>query len=233
MTRLATNGFEGGVLATDGWTGGGTHGAYDSTIKNTGANSYKFTSGSVPGTDLITRAVAAVLDRTYWHRVYWRAASATPTGTHMILEVATNAGGFWSEIDFNAIAGKLSWQRTGGPGNQDLGITVVAGQWYCIDYGVRHNTAGTATFEVWVDNVQKGSFSAASGFGTVWQKVVLGNDASANYTTDAWWDDYAVNDDQGASPDNGRIGTIQTADNTTKPAIAGWFDPLLNRKMWF
>ena len=224
MARLYTGGAELGHAQADGLTINGAP-TIDTAVKRTGAASYKATAVNA----YHQRAFTGVLDRAYFFRCYYQ-FSNNPTGLHRLAKVMTAAAGGILFLEF--LNGSRVLRITNSAGTVQATGTIVlnAGTWYQIEIMVDVPAAGNTPVEIRVDGVTEISGSFALGNTAPGQYRFGCTDGNLGGITALYYDDIAINDDQGSDqnswPGAGSVyALLGAADPGTGTATTNWTKP--------
>ncbi len=213
MARLWTAGFESGVayatgLGPDGISGLGTLSFVTSPVRS-GAFALGVPS---PGNPTLRFTIAGVLGRTYFVRAYIR------VDTLFDAQFGILGLGLSNQAYIHLTTSGTLQLRVGTLGNTQVGSDSAAlnlGQWHMVEMSASTSVGGTDTAAARLDGVQ-----FASGTGLTFSDssldhancgVVTGGPGGSSPPTtgQAYIDDLAVNDDQGASqnswPGSGKV----------------------------
>ena len=191
MTRLFTSDLESASFATEGLVASGgiafaTDRAHVSTrsLKVTGSGQYA------------TRAFSGVSGRDYFARVYVQLDTLPPSGVQGVLEWAS-ADGAWMNLAITgtgAVFGEASDVGAMGPSAPMLTVDT----WHRVEMRIRVNTAANDEFEVRFDGATMfGGTQFGAWTSTNLSALDFGNHAGGDAV--AWYDNFALNDNQGAS----------------------------------
>jgi hypothetical protein len=199
MTRLATIGFETGHLVSEaGWHSqssgqetvqaapAGMSGAYALRHVNpTGASTWA--QFQIPGD-------VSVLDSTTGFIRFKLKFDALPTGNCTIFAILNSAANIlYNAIQFDNATDQLK-ASSGSPG----GPTLVTGQVYVVQFKLDVNTAGS-TAELIVDGTTIYSGAVTLTSNTTQSFIRFGTGTSDAAAPTWWYDDVAVNNDQGSA----------------------------------
>lgn len=215
MSRLLTAGAEGNDATLDGISIGGA--TVVSDVVRSGVYAYKCTTDSFGNAAAISFVISRTLGRTYYHRMYVRFDGLPASGSVDIITVS----GFTATITSGG-ALQLWNSGTSTQVGSDSATTIVVGTWYRIELSAKiQSGASDDSAELRLDGITVATatnVSAATGdTGQVSMGWAILNANNANNTLRI--DDIAVNDDQGANPQNSWPGEgkivllVPTSDN--------------------
>jgi hypothetical protein len=223
MARLFTSGAELGHVQAEGFTTPGAGGAptFETTIKRTGVASLKSAAVNQYG----NRALTTVLGRTYYFRFYYQ-FSNNPTALHRPFTTLTS-GIILEMVNTTRVLRILNLSAT----TLATGTTVLnEDTWYRIEVAVNVPAAGNGTVELKIDgNVEIASASYSIGNSAI-TGCRFGFGGNAGGITALYFDDMAINDDQGSDqnsyPGAGSVyALLPAADPQTGTAFANWTKP--------
>lgn len=218
MARLFTSGFE----ARDSLVGG-TLGLIDvnnqfsasgfsaeTTVVRSGSASAKLDSGAGNTAPLIGYQFTGVLGRSYFVRACVR-LPAFPTAQTAVLEIRTTAGVNLVSIRVSTAGVVSLWNESGTPAQiGSNGPTLLVDTWYRLELSVNvASGSGDDSAEAMVEGVSFASATAQT-IGTVAVgQIFLGWKTAPGANKVIYFDDFAVNDDQGSSqtswPTEGKV----------------------------
>lgn len=216
MARLVTSGFEIYVADTGSGTGapdGGNPGfatvSRVTTGQRSGTGCLRINTSNAAGYNIYS--VAGVNGRGYWARAYVKIASVPNAPIRLLyLTVANNAGGAMLDT-----TGHVYHQQAPGT----LSPALNDGVWHRIEvYTFFSATQASRAWELRVDGTTISSGTAQTDDSTAPTLLYVGWDASQS--ADIYFDDVALNDDQGAAPHNTWPGAgyviclLPSSDNT-------------------
>jgi hypothetical protein len=223
MARLFTSGAELGHVQAEGFTTPGAGGAptFETTIKRTGVASLTVAAVNQYG----NRALTTVLGRTYYFRFYYQ-FSNNPTALHRPFTTLTS-GIILEMVNTTRVLRILNLSAT----TLATGTTVLnEDTWYRIEVAVNVPAAGNGTVELKIDgNVEIASASYSIGNSAI-TGCRFGFGGNAGGITALYYDDMAINDDQGSDqnsyPGAGSVyALLPAADPQTGTAFANWTKP--------
>lgn len=230
MARLYTMGFETQIFSStpalhgegdlgsgNTVTSAGTQG-HDTSVQRSGSACASFAAGSQNRLDL---AITGVLDRTYYYRGYVRFSDATPSAQYQIISPFTTSVPVTVRINTN---GTLTLNDST---NAQIGAASAAlsdNTWYRVELKIMVPTAGNGQVELRVD----GTTVAASTYAVTniaLSALRFGCLTAAGSGT-VYFDDVAINDDQGANqnswPGSGKVILLKP---TSQNSIGNWEGP--------
>ena len=223
MARLYTSGFELGHVQAEGLTASGTP-TFDTSTFRTGAASLAVNAAST----YAYRSFTGATGRGYYARAYLRVA-ATPTAEIRLLTFATSSA--LSTLNANVRVGtdlKLVLRDTNGTVVYTDATARSSGQWYQVELFINVAAAGNSSVELRVDNVSVYSSASFAASNTAPGVLVFGQTTATAPGTTVFFDDVALNDDQGASqttwPGAGEVRYLRPASDPGSSS-ANWTKP--------
>ena len=200
MARLYTSSLELGDAVSSGLTLTGA--TITADRPRTQARSLKTTGVDQYG----ARAFTGVTARNYYARCYFNAEDLPSGGNRLgVIEWVSTGGN--TVIVYVLATGAIGVQGTGFTTRTSATGLVVPDTWYRLEMRCLVNTAGTDEIEVRLNGTTVLTTEAANWSTTVLSAVRFGNDYDSPVA--AWYDDMALNDDQGANqnswPGDGRV----------------------------
>ena len=225
MARLATTGFEVQHISPDAELGplsGATTGSptiTTSTVRS-GAAALSVPASSWWRID----GFAPTLGRSYFLRTYVRFSSVAPSATLPLVSFYGSGVNAWSVS--MTTGGSLGIFQADFGAQVGSGTTLSANTWYRVEVEWNIPAASTGTLGLYVDGTQIArSTTADVNNSTTSTQCYIGNDAATGVTV--FFDDIALNDDQGANqntlPGAGNVVMLKpTSDNAVG---TGWEAP--------
>jgi hypothetical protein len=167
---------------------------FDTTIKRSGAASFKANSGANNSSSVIRSAGVTPNDRWQYNRCYFYITALPTSDLQIISELV--AVSLTSAGKIKTSNGQLSTN------------TVSLNTWFCVEQAIRNDTTtGTRRHKVRLDGTDVGTeYTTTAGALTDRTSYGVCNTATGTFTL--YWDDYATNDDQG-SLNNTWVGTAE------------------------
>lgn len=214
MARLATCGFEMGLFPTganasegEGFLPGGVPTSDAVNPRLNQGRCAKAASGDATARYTGWSIASPTLGRTYYFRSYIRPSALPSLGTLRVMEVYTAAFGFLCAVRLNA-AGRLEFLNTAGT-VVGTGTTVLpTGAYSRVELSINVASSGASSFTVRLEGVAEIT-GTATITNTAPGYFSTGKCNAVNPTIDLYWDDVALNDDQGSDqntwPGDGKI----------------------------
>lgn len=217
MARLTTSGFELQSVAAEVNTSTGSP-AIDTGTVRSGAASVKVTGASHQNFEY---AVAGVLGRTYYARIYINGSVAAPTNSVNLLSFYTAGFTALGSI-FWGTDGKLALFDTAFAQIGSSSVALSKNTWYRVELKINVPTSGKGTLEASLDGTVFAT-SATANVGNTAIGHLFCLDTGGTIGGNLFGDDVAINDDQGSSqksyPGEGKVVLLKpTSDN----ARVGW-----------
>jgi hypothetical protein len=170
--------------------------------------------------------IGGVLGRTYYVRTYFRASTPVQTAVRQVLRVATAADAMVGSVILNTDGKLYATDRLGASIGAPSAAALVADQWYCVELAIRPDTASTGQITLRVDETVSATSSNRDLGTAAVDRVDLGINSATAPTGTFYYDDFAINDDQGSNetsyPGSGHIVLLKP----TATSVAGaWRKP--------
>lgn len=232
MARLFTTGAELGHIQAEGLTATGANATFATDRARTGSRSLKVLPTSA--STWFGRTLTWVNARDYWVRAYFQTDTIGPAGNPALI-LGTVAGS-WAELRLEPNgAGAIRFATAGGHSNLSAAGVISADTWHRIEVRFHYDTtAGVQAsegYEVLVDGVSVLSGNIDMG-GSLPTAVFFGQDsgtAAVAGTGPFWYDDIAINDDQGADqnswPGAGEVRYLRPVAALANGEGANWVKP--------
>ena len=198
MARLVTAGFETQRIATTAVTTAegeanfvAASATVETTVKRTGLACHKIVNAQ--GYDRWD--ITGVLDRTYFARAYFR-MSAAPSAQCYLIDFFATARACTLRLNTN---GKVGLYNSAGTLIGSESAVLSADTWYRLEVSCNIPTAGNGTVEARIDGTAFVGPTTASVTNAALANMRIGQGNGVTPTFTLYWDDVAVNDDQGAS----------------------------------
>lgn len=220
MARLVTSGLDMGLFPTganasegEGFLPGGVPSSDTVNPRLGQGRCAKAASGDATARYTGWSIASPTLGRTYYFRSYIRPSALPSLGTLRVMEVYTAAFGFLCAVRLNA-AGKLEFLNTAGT-VVGTGTTVLpTGAYSRVELSINVASSGASSFTVRLEGVAEIT-GTATITNTAPGYFSTGKCNAVNPTIDLYWDDVALNDDQGSDQNSwagdGKITLLKPA----------------------
>lgn len=201
MSRLLTSGFEGAALIVDGWnnTGFASGLAFSTSIIKGGARSMRANGIATSGTLIAVYDYTGATNRTYSWKFDFYVATAFPSSTAWHLFTIGTSSIDYLSIQLTSSGTVLLFDEIAAAQVGSASSAISLNTWYRLEGQYRIGTGATDTGSLYLDGVQVASSTTLNLSDTNVGEIALGIMGGASDTADVYFDNFALNDDQGAN----------------------------------